>query len=111
MFVDTRSFELSRINFLLFLDIAISKDNLPALLAKEDAGDVLVPYAQLEDVIICSISRSSSACTWRKWDTPTRGRSFVGLLIAQDNHNRITSLLPHCFSRWLVTYSRLPCEI
>jgi hypothetical protein len=29
------------------------------------------------------------------------GRSFVGLFIAQGNHNRITSLLPHGASRWL----------
>src|SRR5260370_32973495 len=48
----TSSLELSRIDFLLFLDIAIGQDNLPALPEKEeDARDVLVAYAQLEDVI------------------------------------------------------------
>jgi hypothetical protein len=52
-FIGTRSFELSCIDFLLFLDIAIGQDNLAALLEKEkDAGDVLVAYAQLEDVIL-----------------------------------------------------------
>ena len=34
------------------------------------------------------------------------GRSFVDLLIAQGNHNRITSLLPHCASRLLFPCSR-----
>jgi hypothetical protein len=34
------------------------------------------------------------------------GKSFVDLLIAQGNHNRITSPLPHCASRLLFTCLR-----
>jgi hypothetical protein len=53
VFVGTRSFKFSPIDFLLFFDIAIGQDNLPALPEKEeDAGDVLIAHAQLEDVIL-----------------------------------------------------------